>query len=165
MTPSRRSLLYSLTVLSLLLGCGKKPEGVQIGDPAPDFSLPDQTGKVHTLAMYKGKVILLRFWADWCPNCKEEMPKIDEVYRNLKDRGFDVLGVNVKQSEEAVTAFVKEYKITFPTPLDKDASIAKRYGVIGLPTTFIIGKDGKVKEKVMGDMTKEDVEGLVMPLL
>lgn len=165
MTPSRRSLLYSLIVLSLLLGCSKKPEGVQIGDPAPDFSLPDQAGKVHTLAMYKGKVVLVRFWADWCPNCKEEMPKIDEVYKNLKDRGFDVLGVNVKQSEEAVTAFVKEYKITFPTPLDKDAVVAKRYGVIGLPTTFIIGKDGKVKEKVMGDMTKEDVEGLVMPLL
>lgn len=162
---SRRSLLCSLTVLSLLFGCGKKPESVQIGDSVTDFSLHDQTGKAHNIAENKGKVILLRFWADWCPNCKEEMPKIDEVYRNLKDKGFVVIGINVKQSEEAVAAFVKEYSISFPTPLDKDAAVAKKYGVVGLPTTFVIDKNGKIREKVMGDMTKEDVERLVTPLL
>ena len=165
MMQSRRSLLCSLTVLSLFFGCGKKPESVQIGDSVHDFSLHDQAGKVHNMAENKGKVILLRFWADWCPNCKEEMPKIDEVYRNLKDKGFVVIGINVKQSEEAVAAFVKEYSISFPTPLDKDAATAKKYGVVGLPTTFIIDKNGKIREKVMGDMTKEDVERLVAPLL
>jgi len=61
--------------------------------------------------------------------------------------------------------FVKEYKISFPTPMDKDATVAKIYGVVGLPTTFIVDKDGKIREKVMGDMTKEDVERLVKPLL
>lgn len=150
----------------LLVGCnGKKIEGVKIGEQAKDFSLPDQTGKVYSLAGHKGSVVLIRFWADWCPNCKEEMPRIDGVYRNLKDKGFVVLGVNVKQGEEAVSAFVKEYKISFPTPMDKDATVAKIYGVVGLPTTFIVDKDGNIREKVMGDMTREDVEKLVMPLL
>lgn len=161
-------LYFSLAVILIsisLPGCSKKPEGVQIGDPAPDFSLPDQAGKVHTLAMYKGKVVLVRFWADWCPSCKDEMPKIDGIYGRFKDRGFVVIAINVKQGEEAVSAFVKEYGISYPTPMDKEANVAKAYGVIGLPTTFIIDKNGKIGEKVMGDMTKEDVEGLVMPLL
>ncbi len=150
----------------MMPGCNdKKPLSIQIGAEAPDFSLSDQTGKAHNLAEHKGKVVLLRFWADWCPNCKEEMPKIDEVYIKLSGKGFDVLAVNVKQSEEAVSAFIKEYRISFPTPLDKNADIAKMYGVVGLPTTYIIDKSGKIKEKVMGDMTKEDVERLVMPLL
>lgn len=164
---SKRSVLFSPFLLAvLLIGCsGKKVETVKIGEPASDFSLPDQTGKVYSLAAHKGSVVLIRFWADWCPNCKEEMPKIDEVYRSLKDKGFQVLGVNVKQGEEAVSAFVKEYKISFPTPMDKDAKVAKVYGVVGLPTTFIVDKDGKIREKVMGDMTKETVEKLVMPLL
>ena len=167
MTQSERFVLFSLVLFSVLMGgCnGTKIEGVQIGEQASDFSLPDQTGKVHTLAGHNGSVVLIRFWADWCPNCKEEMPRIDEVYRKLKDKGFVVLGVNVKQGEEAVAAFRKEYKISFPTPMDKDAGVAKRYGVVGLPTTFIVDKDGKIREKVMGDMTKEDVEKLVTPLL
>jgi peroxiredoxin len=148
-----------------LMACGKKPEGVKMGEGAPDFTLPDPVGRSYTLSGYKGKVVLLRFWADWCPNCKEEMPKIDEVYKNMKGKGFEVLGVNVKQSEEAVSAFVSEYKISFPTPMDKDATVARIYGVVGLPTTFIIDRDGVVKEKIMGDMTKEEVEGLVTPLL
>ncbi len=167
MTQSERYVLFSLVLLAvLLIGCsGKKIEGVKIGEQARDFSLPDQTGKVYSLAGQKGSVVLIRFWADWCPNCKEEMPRIDEVYRNLKDKGFVVLGVNVKQGEEAVAAFIKENRISFPTPMDKDAAVAKTYGVVGLPTTFIVDKDGNIREKVMGDMTKEDVEKLVTPLL
>lgn len=164
---SERYVLFSLLLLSaLLFGCsGKKIEGVQIGEQARDFSLPDQTGKLHSLTGNKGSVVLVRFWADWCPNCKEEMPRIDEVYRNLKDKGFVVLGVNVKQGEEAVAVFIKENRISFPTPMDKDATVARTYGVVGLPTTFIIDKGGKIREKVMGDMTREDVERLVKPLL
>lgn len=167
MTQSERYVLFSLVLLAvLLIGCsGEKIEGVKIGEQARDFSLPDQTGKVYSLAGQKGSVVLIRFWADWCPNCKEEMPRIDEVYRNLKDKGFVVLGVNVKQGEEAVAAFIKENRISFPTPMDKDAAVAKTYGVVGLPTTFIVDKDGNIREKVMGDMTKEDVEKLVKPLL
>jgi peroxiredoxin len=164
---SERYVLFSLLLLSVsLVGCsGKNIEGVQIGEQARDFSLPDQTGKVHSLAGNKGSVVLIRFWADWCPNCKEEMPRIDGVYRSLKDKGFRVLGVNVKQGESAVSDFVKEYNISFPTPMDKDATVAKTYGVVGLPTTFIVDKDGNIREKVMGDMTREDVERLVKPLL
>lgn len=167
MTQSERFVLFSFVLLLILLaGCNsQKIEDVQIGEQAGDFSLPDQTGKLHTLSGHKGRVVMVRFWADWCPNCKEEMPRIDGVYRNLKEKGFVVLGVNVKQGEEAVAAFIKENSISFPTPMDKDAATAKRYGVVGLPTTFIVDKDGKIREKVMGDMTKEDVERLVMPLL
>lgn len=162
-----RFALFSLILLTIgMIGCsGKKMESVQIGNAAPEFSLSDQTGKTHNLAGHGGRVVLIRFWADWCPNCKEEMPKIDEVYKKLKNKGFTVIAINVKQSEEAVAAFVKEYGISFPTPLDKEAVTAGRYGVIGLPTTFIIDKNGKIMEKVMGDMTKEDVERLVTPLL
>lgn len=166
--PLRRFvLLLSLVLFPLILaGCSeKKIEDVKIGEQAPDFSLPDQTGKTHTLSGYKGNVILVRFWTDWCPSCKEEMPKIDELYKELKGRGFMVLGINVKQGEEAVASFVKDNRISFPTPMDKDAVVAKRYGTIGLPTTFIVDKKGNVREKVMGDMTKKDIEKLVRPLL
>lgn len=71
----------------------------------------------------------------------------------------------MKQGEEAVAVFIKENRISFPTPMDKDATVARTYGVVGLPTTFIIDKGGKIREKVMGDMTREDVERLVKPLL
>lgn len=165
MKRSGKFLLYSLSCLLLYSCRGGKVEDIQIGDGAPAFSLTDPSGKHYDITGYKGTVVLLRFWADWCPNCKEEMPRIDAVYRELKGKGFEVIGINVKQGEEAVTAFVKEYKISFPTPLDKEAAVAKKYGVIGLPTTFIIDREGKIREKVMGDMAKEDVERLVKPLL
>lgn len=166
LTQSKELLLYNLLVLSLLLGCGsKKPEGILIGEKAPHFSLLDQTDKVHNLAEHKGRVVLLRFWATGCPNCKEAMPKIDEIYKSLSGKGLDVLGVNVMQSEDAVSAFIREYNISFPTPLDKDKKVARGYGVIGLPATFIIDKSGVIRESVMGNMAKEDMERLVTPLL
>lgn len=163
----RRFVLFSLLLFPVIVaGCSQtKIEEIQIGEQAADFSLSDQTGRLHSLPMYKGNVILVRFWADWCPSCKEEMPKIDKVYKKLKDRGLVVLGVNVKQGEEAVALFVKNNRISFPTPMDKDAVVAKRYGVAGLPTTFIVDRKGNVTEKVMGDMTTEDIEKLVTPLL
>lgn len=166
LTQSKGLLLYNLLVLSLMLGCSsKKTEGILIGGKAPEFSLLDQTDKVHNLAEHKGRVVLLRFWATGCPDCKEAMPKIDEIYKSLSGKGLDVLGVNVMQTEDAVSAFIRVYNISFPTPLDRDAKVARGYGVIGLPATFIIDKSGVIRESVMGNMAKEDMERLVTPLL
>lgn len=117
---------------------------------APDFSLQDVTGKAIRLKDFRGKVVFLNFFATWCVPCREEMPAMDRLYRTYKDRGLVVLAVDIREGTKAVQAFTQELKLSFPTLLDKDGSVAYAYGVRPVPATYLVGHDGKVMWRAFG---------------
>jgi peroxiredoxin len=148
-----------LLVLTVSLACKEKAEKSslpKLGTAAIDFNCQDLNGQTWSLDKVKGKVVLLRFWADWCPYCRYEMPVIDKYYRKLNKEGFLVLAVNVKQSPEVALAFTAQLDITFPVPLDPDGKMAKRYGVYAIPTNFLIDRQGIIREILIGEVFKEE---------
>lgn len=148
-----------LPIFLLVFACKEKPEKSslpKIGTAAIDFNCQDLKGQTWSLDKVREKVVLLRFWADWCPYCRYEMPIIDKYYRKLNKEGFLVLAVNVKQSPEVVLAFTAQLDTTFPVLLDPDGKMAKRYGVYGIPTNFLIDRQGIIREILVGEVFKEE---------
>ena len=147
--------LFFLSVLA----CKEKTEKTslpKIGTTAIDFACQDLKGQNWTLDKVKGKVVLLRFWADWCPYCRYEMPVIEKYYRKLNKEGFVVLAVNVKQSAQVAEAFTAQLDITFPIPLDSDGAFARKYGVYAIPTNFLIDREGIIREILIGEVFREE---------
>jgi peroxiredoxin len=117
---------------------------------APDFSLPDVTGKMVRLKDFRGKVVFMNFFATWCVPCREEMPAMERLYRTYKDRGLVVLAVDIREGAKTVQAFTQELKLSFPALLDKDGSVAYTYSVRPVPATYLIGRDGKILWRAFG---------------
>ena len=121
---------------------------------APDFKLPGVNGDTVHLYDYKGKVVILDFWATWCPPCKAEIPGFIELMKKLKDKPFTVIGVALDDPKR-VDAFYKKYKMNYPVAYG-DRQIARLYGGIrGIPTTFILDKDMRIVKKFVGYRSKE----------
>lgn len=149
----------------LLVGCNNEPSSEKegeaqaapaapagmIGLPAPDFTLTDMQGQQVSLSQFRGKIVILNFWATWCPPCVEEMPSMEQLYREFKDKDLVVLAVNVESSgQEAVSEFLAKKSYSFKILLDPDAEIQNTYGVFRLPESFLIDRNGVVVEKVIG---------------
>jgi thiol-disulfide isomerase/thioredoxin len=115
-----------------------------------DFASPTPEGAVVRLSDFRGKVVFLNFWASWCPACREEMPSMERLYREFKDRGFVILAVDLQEGRQAVAAFMKQLGLTFPALLDEDGTVSGRYGVRFIPTTYLVGKDGELLGRVVG---------------
>lgn len=133
---------------------------------APDFNLKDQYGVTHSLENYKGKVIFLNFWATWCPPCKKEMPDIENIYKEYGENKKDVviLGVN-SEKENEVKKFLKDKGYTFPTVIDENSEVMRKYFIQAFPTSFIIDKEGNVYGYVMGGLTKEQIKQVIEEVL
>ena len=152
-------IFIGLLLFLIVLACKEKPEKSslpKLGTAAIDFNCQDLKGQTWSLDKVRGKVVLLRFWADWCPYCRYEMPVIDKYYRKLNKEGFLVLAVNVKQSAEVALAFTAQLDITFPVPLDPEGKLARRYGVYAIPTNFLIDREGIIREILIGEVFKEE---------
>ncbi|AZU63195.1 thiol-disulfide oxidoreductase ResA [Neobacillus mesonae] len=132
-------------------------EKVAVGSLAPDFVLTDMQGNKHKLSDYKGQGVFLNFWGTWCPPCKKEMPYINNQYHQFKDKGVQVLSVNIQESELAVNQFADRYKLDFPIVIDTDKEVMTTYGIDNLPATFLIDKDGKVVKSTTGEMSEDMV--------
>lgn len=146
-------------IFLLVFACKERPEKSslpKLGTAAIDFNCQDLKGQTWSLDKVRGKVVLLRFWADWCPYCRYEMPVINKYYRKLNKEGFLVLAVNVKQSAEVALAFTAQLDVTFPVPLDSDGKMAKRYGVYAIPTNFLIDRQGIIREILIGEVFREE---------
>ena len=111
--------------------------------PTPDFSLTTPEGKKISLKDFRGKIVLLNFWASWCVPCREEMPAMEKLYQEYKDNNFAVLAVAVKDRKQDAVDFIKELKITYPIALDPEAQVGSLYGAWGLPATYLIGAKGE----------------------
>lgn len=125
-------------------------EAMKDKKPTPDFTLPDPDGKKVSLKDFRGKVVFLNFWATWCVPCREEMPAMEKLYQEFKDKNFVVLAVNVKDRKQEAVNFVKELKLSYPMVIDPDAQVGLLYGAWGLPTTYLIGPKGEGLARAWG---------------
>ena len=138
------------------------------GKPANlDFVLKDMNGKDVALSAYKGKVILLDFWATWCAPCKIEIPNFVELYTKYQSRGFVVLGISVDDPVSTLKSFAEQFKMNYPVLVGADRDDVKNaFGPpVGFPTAFIIGRDGRICTSHTGFATKEQFEQEILPLL
>ena len=133
---------------------------------AADFNVPDLNGNPLSLSALKGKVVLLDFWATWCPPCREEIPHFVELYSAHQGKGLEIIGLSVDQGGAGVvTQFVKENKVSYPVAM-ADMKLTQAYGGIrGIPTTFLVDKNGRIAKKYVGYQSKEVFEREIQKLL
>ena len=131
-------------------GCKKTPPVLTIGNPAPDFTLIDRKGKTWTLSELKGQVVFVNFWATWCPPCREEMPSMQRLYTKLPKDKFKMLAILNIDDPALADIFTAKLGITIPILNDQDNEVGFKYGVTGLPETFIVDKQGVLRKKFIG---------------
>lgn len=158
-----------LSILILLIGftlynsvLKKEAEGVELGETAPNFKLETiGGGDPVELSKLKGNVVLVNFWGTWCKPCKDEMPAIQKVYEQYKDDGFEVVAINMGQSEVQIEPFMTTLDINLPIALDKNNSVKDIYNVYRMPASFLIDRDGNVIKSFEGEMNIEMLDSWV----
>ena len=139
-------------------GAAAIPGGSLVGKSAPDFQLTTLDGKQVSLSDYRGKAVMLNFWATWCGPCRIEMPWFVDLQKKYEPQGFEILGVAMDDSgEKAIRDFTQQIGTNYTILLGKDA-VGDAYGVEGMPTTFFIGRDGKVMDQTLGLASKKELE-------
>jgi len=141
------------------------PAGAGVGRQAPELKLESLDGRQVSLADYAGQVVLINFWATWCPPCKEEIPVIEKAYQAHRDEGFMVLGINDGEALEVVQAFAGELGITYPLLIDRRGDVAAQYRRRGLPLTVIVDRDGVVQVRHEGYLTAGQLDRYLSGLL
>ena len=153
--------LLALLLTQLLTPAPKSESDPLVGHPAPDFSLAmlrPHTGKsTLSLSNFKGKPVVLNFWASWCDPCKEEAPLLESSWKQVQTQGKDVafLGIDFQDSSNNGISFLQLYSITYPIVLDADGSVAIKYGVTALPQTIFINRNGTVMSRVPRELTAQ----------
>ena len=150
--------------IEIRLGSGSRATA-KIGEPAPDFTLPTPDGEPLSLRDFQGQVVLINFWATWCPPCRLEMPYLQAAYERYKEQGFTVLAVDQQESPEAVRAYFQELGLTFPTVIDGTGEVSSLYRVLALPTTYFVDRDGIVQIMHRGAMTEQQLENYLAQML
>lgn len=140
-------------------------EGLALGETAPDFELETLEGETVKLSDYRGKKVILNFWATWCPPCRAEMPHMQKYYEQqaAKDN-VEVLAVNLTTKDhgmEKITSFVSEYKLSFPILLDSKGAMGSVYQAVTIPTSYILDTEGRVQSKFVGPMDRATIENLI----
>jgi len=148
----------------LTTGCTKE-RSWEVGGNAPEISVLDLSNRTVKLSDFRGKVVVLRFWATGCSACVVGMPKLDRFSKNYRERGLAVLAVNMGNPKALVEAFAKGLKLSYPVFLDPALIAAKKYGVRTVPTTFFIDRKGIAKKVVVGEITQELFDRTVGELL
>lgn len=135
--------------------------------PAPPLELADMHGKKHRLADYRGKVVLVNFWATWCVPCREEMPSIERLRASLEGRPFAVLAVNLAEPEPQIRKFLDAVPVRFAVLLDRDAKATRVWQAKLLPATYIVGPDGVIRYRHVGelDWSKPEVRRFITGLM
>lgn len=128
-------------------------------DERANFLLTDLAGETHALRDHQGEWILINFWTSWCPPCREEMPSMKRFYKRQKDDNFTILAVNLKESRRKARTFAENFGLPFPLLLDQDGTIASDYGIVTIPTTWLINPNGKPVARLLGplDWTKPEI--------
>ncbi len=158
--------LLTLVIVAAVFGWvwlqSDKYKPLVVGHPVPDIVLNDITGKEHRLSDYRGKVVFLNFWATWCKPCQEEMPSMEVLYRNLKDKDFEILAVSMDRvtSQGDVVPFSRNLNLTFPILLDPWGKTDGKYKLTGFPETYIIDREGRLAEKVIGPRDWTDMNNI-----
>jgi peroxiredoxin len=141
------------------------PALTQKGSPAVDFSLAALNSEDIALSDYAGQVIVMNFWATWCPPCRAEMPGLNRFYEAHRDEGLVVLAINGQEDEATVRPFIEANQFSFPVLLDLNGAVARQYTTRSFPTTFIIGRDGTIQHVQVGIINEQQLDEIVLPLL
>lgn len=161
-------LVCAVIILFALLSGRGKARIIKEGDAAPSFTL--QTTKQETFALsdYRGKVVLVHFWATWCPPCVEELPQLEKLYRSLQGKDLEILAVSVDDNaDRSVTPFLAKHKVSFPVLFDPGGVVARKYGTIKFPETYVLDRSGMVRFKVIGPLewTSQDTTTAIQRLI
>lgn len=151
-------IILACSLLLTLSACYSGSRPPRIGSNAPDFTVQDSQSKI-TLSQYKGQIVVLNFWATWCPPCVEEMPSLVEMQRRMKLKGITVLAVSVDVDENAYKQFLKDHRVDLLTVRDASQKSNNLYGTFKFPETYIIDRNGVMRRKFIGavDWTSPDI--------
>ncbi len=163
---SRLWFISLLLAALFLVACGEEAPKLQNHQPAPAFALRDLDGKIWNFPQdFQSQVVVVRFWADWCPFCAPEMRDIEPIQQELLDQGLRVLAVNVRQDRDTAARFIAKLGISYSVLLDEDGALARQYGVTGLPTTYFIDRSGRLHTRILGEAPTQLFDKLVRELL
>lgn len=176
MTNHSHSIQLAILIACLLMlssAHAAEPLGYHLNPVTPHkasgFTLQDMDDNSHSLKDYQGKVVMLNFWATWCPPCRHEMPSMEELYQRYKDRGFAVLAINEWEDADRVFEYTGQLSVspTFPILFDGKGEVANKYVVKGLPTTVLINRKGQVVYRAVGgrDFNHPEVDNVIRALL
>ncbi len=165
---SQKKIFIALFTAALALGGFfwlRRRTGGALSDAAPGFQLSDTSGQTVSLSQFKGRTVLVNFWATWCPACQEEIPALESVYQRYRGSGFTILGVSVDDGgKTAVLPFLASSPITYPVLLC-DPETADAYHVYELPDSFLIGPDGEIVRHYIGPIDPTDLENDILKLM
>jgi peroxiredoxin len=150
-------------LLLIISGCGQERHPVRKGEPAPEIQAVDLNERPLRLADYRGKVVLVQFWAEAC--CADVVSALEGLFNKHRDAGFVVIGINPVEPKERVERVVKAMGIDFVVGLDQLKLTQRRYDVHGIPCSFLVDRDGVIREKILGDIPKQKLERKLEPLL
>ncbi len=171
MPGSRRCRASGLALVCALMLAGSVHSAPALtqasGASAPDLVLSDLEGRSHNLAAYRGKVVLINFWATWCEPCRREMASIQRLRNKFREQPFLVLTINVDESEPLVRQFMTTTRLDLPVLMDPGKMVTRRWGVRGLPATHIVGLDGRLRYRLVGDLdwSSDAVVGVITQLI
>ena len=137
---------------------GNLPPAPEVGHPAPDFTLTDLEGNRVTLSDFRGKVVFINFWATWCPPCRAEMPEIEAVYQEYKSQDVVIIGVDILEDENEVLQFVQKGGFNWIFVIDTTGEVTRNYGIVAIPTSFFLDREGVIQSVKVGAMTKREIE-------
>jgi peroxiredoxin len=158
------ALFSPFLVTDVVRAAGGNP--LKIGDPPPRITLKDLNGApVRLPGDYRGKVVILHFWAGGCSSCKEEMPAMETLYSTYARKGLVILAVNVGQRKDTVRGLVRGLGISYPVLLDSDKEMAMKYGVVGVPRTYLVDRSGIIRYRIIGAASVEMLKKQVLSLL
>jgi peroxiredoxin len=151
-------LLISIFVLTDAGTAVSASRGSLLGSRAPDFALRDMKGNYVSLTAMRGKVVVLNFWATWCPPCKLEMPSLNRLYNDYRTKGIEVVAISTDSSEKGIRNYLGETRLSLRILQDQDGRISRLYGVYSLPTTYVIDQSGMVVLHYMGEQNWDSLE-------
>jgi len=169
------TLVALIVVIGLVMRGGNERSGlgiISIGRatdvrprPAPDFVLTSFDGQRIQLSDYRGRIVVLNFWATWCPPCREEAPVLQRAAERLESAGVTILGIDVWDDQAAAIEFLNETGVTYPNAEDTTRLIPVEFGVTGLPETFVIDRQGVLVRRWVGPLSDDDLDNLLAPVL
>ena len=161
-------LAYSVvfSILGLMgWGLSRVYSGPRSAGPAPDFTLPTFAGEEITLSELRGQVVVINFWASWCPPCREEAAYLEATWREYQDRGVVFLGIDYVDTEREALAYIAEFDITYPNGPDIGTRISQAYRIRGVPETYYVGKDGSLRGVKIGPLLPPELNKKIEELL
>ncbi|MDA8169162.1 MAG: TlpA disulfide reductase family protein [Nitrospiraceae bacterium] len=158
------AVFLALAFTALSLFSQVKAWAIDVGKPAPEFVLKDLDGRMTSITALRGKVIVLNFWATWCPPCRNEIPVLNNFYKKYRAKGLQVIGITRDDAGD-IRSFMKEIPILYPVIPDYQAKAFMLYSVAPIPVTYVIDKGGTIRKKIMGEVEPAELEQAVRGIL